>query len=102
MKRTIKFGIFGLGRGSTFYKNILMNNGEIVAVCDISEEKLVNAKKELGEELATYTSFDEFINHEGLEAIFQRRANCRSSSKSARQRRLHRLSSQVFRGWDNR
>ena len=70
MKRTIKFGIFGLGRGSTFYKNVLMNNGEIVAVCDLSEEKLENAKKELGGDVATYTSFDEFINHQGLEAIF--------------------------------
>ena len=70
MKRTIKFGIFGLGRGSTFYKNVLMNNGEIVAVCDLSEEKLENAKKELGGDVATYTSFDEFIDHQGLEAIF--------------------------------
>ena len=30
MKRTIKFGIFGLGRGSTFYNVVLANNGEIV------------------------------------------------------------------------
>ena len=32
MKRTIKFGIFGLGRGSSFYQSILANNGEVVAV----------------------------------------------------------------------
>ena len=70
MKRTIKFGIFGLGRGSYFYKNVLMNNGEIVAVCDMSREKLDEAKKELGDDVATYTSFEEFINHDGLEAIF--------------------------------
>lgn len=70
MKKTIKFGIFGLGRGSDFYKNVLMNNGEIVAVCDMSQEKLDTARKELGENLATYTSFDKFINHDGLEAIF--------------------------------
>ena len=38
MKRTVKFGIFGLGRGSTFYNVILSNNGEIVAVCDRNEK----------------------------------------------------------------
>ena len=70
MKRTIKFGIFGLGRGATFYETVLMNNGEIVAVCDIRQQKLDDAKKILGEGVATYTSFEEFINHDGLEAIF--------------------------------
>ena len=70
MKRTIKFGIFGLGRGGSFYNSILANNGDIVAVCDLSREKLDNAKKLLGKNLATYESFDDFINHEGLEAVF--------------------------------
>ena len=70
MKRTVKFGIFGLGRGGSFYNTVLLNNGEIVAVCDLNEKKLADAKKHLGENLATYTDFDEFINHEGLEAIF--------------------------------
>ena len=70
MKRTVKFGVFGLGRGASFYNSILANNGEVVAVCDLSEEKLNNAKKILGNDLATYTSFDDFINHEGLEAVF--------------------------------
>ena len=70
MKKTVKFGIFGLGRGGSFYNTVLLNNGEIVAVCDLNEKKLADAKKHLGENLATYTDFDEFINHEGLEAIF--------------------------------
>lgn len=70
MKRTIKFGIFGLGRGSSFYQSILANNGEVVAVCDRNEAKLADAKKHLGSDVATYTSFDEFIEHEGLEAVF--------------------------------
>ena len=69
-KRIVKMGVFGLGRGSSFYKNIMINNGEIVAVCDKSEEKLEEAKKILGESLAIYTDFDEFINHEGMEAVF--------------------------------
>lgn len=68
--KTIKMGIFGLGRGSSFYNNILLNNGEIVAVCDQNESRLESAKKTLGEDLATYTDFDEFLNHEGLEAVF--------------------------------
>jgi len=70
MKRTVKFGIFGLGRGSTFYKVVLANNGEIVAVCDRNEQKLEKAKEKLGNDLVTYTDFDEFIQHPGLEAIF--------------------------------
>ncbi len=68
--RTIKFGIFGLRRGSTFYRNVMMNNGEIVAVCDRDTSKLEDAKKQVGEGLATYTDFDAFINHPGLEAIY--------------------------------
>ncbi len=68
--RTVKMGVFGLGRGSTFYNNILLNNGEIVAVCDRQEEKLEEAKKILGDDLAVYKDFDEFLNHPGMEAVF--------------------------------
>ena len=68
--RTVKMGVFGLGRGSSFYNNILMNNGEIVAVCDRQEEKLEEAKKLLGKDLAVYRDFDEFLNHPGMEAVF--------------------------------
>jgi len=68
--RQIKFGIFGLGRGGSFYRDILANNGDIVAVCDRSEEKLEEAKQFLGKDLATYKDFDSFIAHEGLEAVF--------------------------------
>ena len=68
--RTVKMGILGLGRGSSFYNNILLNNGEIVAVCDRQEEKLEEAKKILGKDLAVYKDFDEFLNHPGMEAVF--------------------------------
>ena len=68
--KTIKFGIFGLGRGSYFYDTVMVNNGEIVAVCDRDENKLAEAKKYLGDGVATYTDFDAFINHKGLEAVF--------------------------------
>lgn len=70
MMRPVKIGVFGLGRGSSFYNNILLNSGEIVAVCDMNRKKLEAAKKILGSDLATYTSFDEFLNHDGMEAVF--------------------------------
>ena len=38
----IKFGIFGLGRGSGFYDGVSANNGEVVAVCDFDEKKLID------------------------------------------------------------
>ena len=68
--KTIKMGIFGLGRGSSFYKNILLNNGEIVAVCDKNEEKLKEAKEILGKDVATYTDFDSFIEHKTMNCVF--------------------------------
>ena len=68
MKRSIKIGIFGLGRGSSFYDSILLNNGDIVAICDQNEQKLADAKEKLGA-VAAYTSFDDFIEHTGMEAV---------------------------------
>ena len=70
MKRSVKIGVFGLGRGSSFYKSIMLNNGDIVAVCDKREEALAEAKEKIGSDVAAYTDFDEFINHEGMEAVF--------------------------------
>ena len=66
---TVKFGIFGLGRGGAFIESVLKNDGEIVAVCDKSKTKLERFRKGYGKDLAMYTDFDEFINHEGLEAV---------------------------------
>lgn len=68
--KTIKIGIFGLGRGSTFYNSILANNGDIVAVCDNNPQKLQEAKKLLNNEVALYSDFGGLLNHPGLEAIF--------------------------------
>lgn len=67
--KTVKIGIFGLGRGSYFYDNIMLNNGEVVAVCDIDPAKLDEAKKHVGEGVACYTDFDSFIEHKGLDAV---------------------------------
>lgn len=70
MKKEIKIGVFGLRRGSTLYKAILCNNGNIVAVCDRDEEKLSEARAELGRGVATYSDFDSLLNHPGLEAVY--------------------------------
>ena len=69
MKRTIKVGIFGGYRGETYYKNLMANNAEIVAVCDFNEVYAKMAADELGGDVAIYSHFDDFIKHEGLEAI---------------------------------
>lgn len=68
-KKVIKMGVFGGARGSHFYRCIEDNGGEIVAVCDFSDEALEKAKSEIGGSVATYRDFDAFIAHEGLEAI---------------------------------
>ncbi len=67
--KTVKIGIFGGYRGSNYYKNLMANNAEIVAVCDKNEEYAKKAKKMLGGDVAIYKSFDALIEHKGLEAI---------------------------------
>lgn len=68
-KQIIKLGVFGCYRGAHFYQLLKLNGAEIVAVCDFNEERIQRAKADLGEGVTTYTNFDEFINHEGLEAV---------------------------------
>ena len=71
--KNIRLGIFGLGRGSSFYDSILVNNGEVVAVCDGNPEKLKQADEALKGKAALYSDFDEFIKHD-MDAVFL--ANC--------------------------
>ena len=64
----LKIGVFGGYRGHTMI-NVLFNHddAELVAVCDKYEPLLENVKKEGAEkglDIATYTSFDEFIEHD--------------------------------------
>ncbi len=68
-KRTVKIGIFGGYRGGNYYKNLMANNAEIVAVCDKNELYANKAKEALGGEVAVYSDFESFIAHKGLEAI---------------------------------
>ncbi|MBR5519770.1 MAG: Gfo/Idh/MocA family oxidoreductase [Clostridia bacterium] len=69
MSRTIRIGIFGLGRGSGFYEEIAANNGEIVAVCDSRPNARQAAIEHLGDRVTAYDNFDEFIEHP-MDAVF--------------------------------
>ena len=62
--RPIRLGIFGCLRGSSFPKIVLMNNGEIVALCDRSTEKMEQTAKDLPEKPTFYTDFDAFLEHD--------------------------------------
>ncbi|MBQ7779377.1 MAG: Gfo/Idh/MocA family oxidoreductase [Clostridia bacterium] len=71
--KTIKLGIFGLGRGSSFMESVLVNNGEVVALCDRDVKKMEKAAENLPEKPAFYTDFEAFIRHD-MDAVFL--ANC--------------------------
>ncbi|MBE6565340.1 MAG: Gfo/Idh/MocA family oxidoreductase [Ruminococcaceae bacterium] len=68
-RKTIKVGVFGIGRGSTYMAlNYEPLNMELVAICDKNEPRLEEQKKI--RKVAAYTDFDEFIKHPGMEAVF--------------------------------
>lgn len=63
--KKIKVGVFGAGRGADIAKNfMLLKDCEVVALCDFSRTRLEKGIKKLGKDIATYESFDEFINHD--------------------------------------
>lgn len=67
--KKLKIGVFGTGRGMDIAKNFMLLGCDIVAVCDEREERLKKATAILGDTAAVYKNFDEFINHEGMEAV---------------------------------
>ncbi len=67
MKR-FKIGVFGTGRGLDLARNFMLQNCEIVAICDNHEKRLQKAIKELGNTPAVYRDFDAFIEHD-LDAV---------------------------------
>jgi predicted dehydrogenase len=67
--KKLKIGIFGYCRGEYYVDNFLLNNADVVAVCDKRPERLKRAKKKLGDSVALYESFDSFIEHKGLDAV---------------------------------
>ena len=61
----IRIGVVGVGRGSTMMKYCqTQQDAELVAICDNWEEGLLKKKQELGDSIAYYSSFDDFLNHD--------------------------------------
>ncbi len=64
----LKIGVFGGYRGKTMINVLLQHpDAELVAVCDKYEpilEEIQKSAEEVGTKVATYTSFDEFIEHD--------------------------------------
>lgn len=69
----IRIGIFGLGRGANFFEDVKRNGGVVAAICDRDPKKIESALEHLPSDVATYSDFDEFIEHD-LDAILL--ANC--------------------------
>ena len=66
-KRKVKVGVLGAGRGGSMIRYCEMaENAEIVAICDKWEPAL-ERHKDKG--IGLYTDFDEFLKHEGMEAV---------------------------------
>ena len=65
--KTIKVGIFGAGRGRAFIESTLLNNGQIVALCDMNAKKAGKFIDLLPKGIAPpvhYTDFDAFLEHD--------------------------------------
>ncbi len=64
----LKIGVFGTGRGMHLAKNFMLQNCEIVAICDNHPERCKAAADKLGGTAAVYDDFDKFIEH-GMDAV---------------------------------
>ncbi len=63
--KKLKIGIFGAGvRGLALAPNFMLLGSQIVAVCDFRPERLEEAKKVVGADVAFYDNFDAFVEHE--------------------------------------
>ena len=60
----IKIGIMGAGRGISIAENLLLLDCEIVALCEINEERAKKGLKELGQDIPIFKDFDEFLEQE--------------------------------------
>jgi len=61
-EKKIRVGIVGIGRGQSFARAAEPAGMELVALCDIREEKLTELGKQFG--VATYTDYDKFLEHD--------------------------------------
>ncbi|MBR3751303.1 MAG: Gfo/Idh/MocA family oxidoreductase [Clostridia bacterium] len=65
----IRLGIFGLSRGWWYAIIMKKANVELVAICDVDQERIDKCKELLAPGGKAYTDFDEFIEHDGLDAV---------------------------------
>lgn len=61
--KKLRIGVFGAGRGMDLAGYFIDLNSEIVAICDNHKERLKTALAKLDKPVATYESFDKFIEH---------------------------------------
>ena len=62
--KNYKIGVFGTGRGTHLAENFKLLGCEIVAICDFHKERREDAAAKLGDNVAVYDNFDDFINHD--------------------------------------
>ena len=62
--KKIKVGVFGAGRGMDIAMYFMMQDCEVVALCERDKERAEKVLKKLPETAKIYDNFDEFINHE--------------------------------------
>lgn len=64
-KKRIKVGVFGVGpRGNGLARNFMMLDCDVVAICGARKAQRDETLKYLGEDVAVYENFDEFIEHD--------------------------------------
>ena len=68
MSQKIRIGVFGVGRGAYLARCFMLSDAEIVALCDSHPARLAKAAAKLPG-AALYESFDEFIEHDGMDAV---------------------------------
>ena len=66
--KKLRIGVFGAGRGVDLAHNFLALGCDVVALCDFNKNRLEQGVKDLGEPVAAYENFDDFIQHE-LDAV---------------------------------
>lgn len=71
MEEKVRFGIVGMGIGRAQGNAIEKHpRGEVVALCDIVEEKMVDYARELGKDVRMYTNYDDLCADPEVDAIF--------------------------------
>lgn len=68
--KPVRVGFFGFGpRGKSYVDQFLLNNAEIVAICEEREALLKDAKAKAGEDVCLYTDPEKFLLHD-MDAVF--------------------------------